>query len=233
MNTKTKIINLRYAVMILAAVLLVFAFSGKTHAMKGDYSMPSSLKVKYKTYLAAEQAAQTMTYEIKETRVNSETTKIDDFIYNPKVKMPYEHQKYLFEMTKKRGLDYIKTLAVLKHESQYNQNVIAVNDYGYMQVNLQNHLWLSRKLMTPNRPLDPYININWGTYMLSDFYRHWAMRGISHAKTDPSPFSKLDRYAMSSYNKGVTGFMTYGEATSYLDKVEREYWHLKNIFENL
>lgn len=222
---------------IIYIVIIISLLNGNAYAMKGDYPVLDSTKAKYEKYFTIKEAVQGATKK-EEAAENKKTSKVNtgnglsNFVYNPKVKMPIEHQKYLFKMTRLRKLDYFKTLAVLKHESQYNMYAIAVNDYGYMQVNSQNHLWLSKLLKTENAPLDPYININWGTYMLSDFYDHWRISGVKKLKTKISVFNKLDRYAMSSYNKGISGFMKHGEAMSYLRKVENEYEHILEIYKD-
>lgn len=136
----------------------------------------------------------------------------DGFVYNSEIPMPEKHQKYLYDLTKKRGLDYEKALAVIQHESVYDPNVISESDdYGYFQVNIVNHENLSNALNTPNKPLDPYVNLNWGTYMLSDLYDYWKEKGVSG--------SNLDEYVWSSYNKGLGGFKEHGKATNYIKKV--------------
>ncbi|MDF2880028.1 MAG: soluble lytic murein transglycosylase and like regulatory protein [Clostridiaceae bacterium] len=150
---------------------------------------------------------------IKEQALEFEKNEKED-IYNENIPMPREHQEYLYELCKERGLDYKITLAVLKHESQFDANVIADRDYGYMQINLINHKYLSELLGTANKPLDPYININWGTYMLSDLYEYWESNGLTG--------KELEESVLSSYNKGITGYKRGGKAMVYLEKIENE-----------
>lgn len=190
----------------------------------GSYAMPKSLKSKYEKYYELEKESQ------KKPVANDTSFELKEFVYNSKVDMPIEHQEYLYKMTKLRRLDYLKTLAILKHESQYDQNAIAINDYGYMQINSGNHVYLSRLLKTPMTPLDPYVNINWGTYMLSNHYQQWTKKGIRPESPDESGFTMLDRYTFSSYNKGVSGVLKTGEAISYLSKVKAEYEKLKLLY---
>lgn len=140
-------------------------------------------------------------------------------IFNPDIPMDREHQEYLYQLCQERGLDYLKTLAVLKHESQFDPNAISPGgDFGYMQVNRVNHKYLSKTLETPNDPLDPFVNLNWGTYLLASAYNHWEARGITG--------EQLDKYALSTYNKGLTGFRNHGKAVSYIAKVNRELEYL-------
>lgn len=136
-------------------------------------------------------------------------------LYISGIKMPKEHQKYLYDLCIEKNLDYAKTLALIKHESGFNANSISsTNDYGYMQINKGNHNNLSRTLGTANNGLDPYINMEWGTYMLSNLYSSYINQGLSG--------DKLDRSVWSAYNKGVAGFNKHGEATGYINRLRRD-----------
>lgn len=146
----------------------------------------------------------------------------EGFKYIEEIPMPKKHQKYLYDICKKRNLNYLKTLALLKHESQFKVDAISsTDDYGYMQVRIINHKRLSNELKTPNTPLDPYVNMNWGTYMLKELYDLWEKENIDNTNPETN-ITTLDRYVMSSYNKGVAGFKKHGEATKYIEKVEKE-----------
>ncbi|WPQ60008.1 transglycosylase SLT domain-containing protein [Paenibacillus polymyxa] len=138
------------------------------------------------------------------------------FVYNADIPLSKEEQKYLYKLSQKRGLNYEKTLAVMQHESGYNAKEISeTHDYGYFQINKVNHENLSKLLDTPNKPLDPYVNMEWGTYMLSNLYNYWESKGISGRE--------LDEYVWSSYNKGIGGFRTHGKATKYIKLVRAAY----------
>lgn len=147
------------------------------------------------------------------------------FIYNDKLPMPREHQEYLYNLCKERNLDYLKTLAVLKHESQFDVNSVnAGGDYGYMQVNKVNHKDLTSKLKTPNKPLDAYVNMNWGTHLLKEAYSYWENEGLSGLA--------LEESALSTYNKGLGGFKRHGKAVSYIGKVNNELTFIETAFAN-
>lgn len=138
---------------------------------------------------------------------------VPEFPYKEHLKLPYDHQKYLYERTKELGLDFDKALAVMEHESKFDANAIGeTKDYGYFQVNITNHEWLSDVTNTPNKPLDPYVNIDWGTYMLKWLGDYWTERGLTG--------KALDEAVWSSYNKGIQGFRETGEATVYVAKVQ-------------
>lgn len=135
--------------------------------------------------------------------------------------MPIEHQEYLYKKCKEWELDYSKTLAIISLESNFNSKLISTTrDYGYMQINKGNHSHLSKTLGTPNSPVDPYINIDWGTYMLGDLYQNWRGHNINEEVKEGQIFSELDKYVMSSYNKGITGFKKKGMATKYINLIE-------------
>lgn len=116
--------------------------------------------------------------------------------------MPYEHQKYLYEMSKKRGLDYKETLAFIGHESEFNPNAKGANNYGYFQISSVNHNQLANALGTKLAPFDPYVNINWGTYMLSELYKKYGNKDA----------------VLSAYNKGEGGYAKTGKAVAYIQK---------------
>jgi LysM repeat protein len=143
-------------------------------------------------------------------------------IYNPKVPLKKEQQEYLYKLTQERGLDYKKTLAVIKTESTFNPNAHGGNNYGLMQINKVNHASLAKKLKTANKPYDPYVNMNWGTSMLSDLYKYWKGRGLTGAK--------LDQYVWSSYNRGLGGAKKYGIKASYVNKMNSNVKYINNLF---
>lgn len=137
------------------------------------------------------------------------------------IPMPIEHQKYLYNLCEQRNIDYVKALAILKHESQFKaNNVSSTNDYGYMQINKGNHKWLAGELGTANAPLDPYVNMNWGTHMLGTLYSQYRAKGLSG--------EALDRATWSAYNKGVAGYNKYGEATRYIQRTKNEIQWINN-----
>ena len=130
--------------------------------------------------------------------------------------LPKAHQSYLLKRTKELGLDYQKALAVMKTESGFNPNVISsTNDYGYFQINKINHARLIKTLGSPNTPLDPYVNIDWGTFMLAELYEYWGSKGVTG--------NELDEYVWSSYNRGLGGFKKYGKVEQYIQKVNESY----------
>lgn len=143
-------------------------------------------------------------------------------IYNENIPMAKELQEYLYDLCQDRNLDYTKVLAIIKHESVFDcSHISETNDYGYFQINTINHSDLSNKLNTANNPLDPYINLNWGTYMLSNIYSYWEGKGYTGVE--------LDKMTWSEYNKGHTGVIETGLAYDYVSKVSTALEELNNI----
>lgn len=138
------------------------------------------------------------------------------------VLMPLEHLLYLEKLCNERNLDFELAIAVIKTESDFNHSIISNKDYGYFQINLVNHEELSKKLNTSIEPLNPYVNINWGTYMLSDILSRWE-------KIDGLSSSEVERCALSEYNKGYTGFMKHGEATGYISRIQKSKEFIRNL----
>lgn len=143
-------------------------------------------------------------------------------IYNPKINMPKSHQEYLYKLCQERGLDYRKMLSIIKNESQFDPNCISDRDYGYFQINKVNHSELAKELNTANDPLDPYVNLNWGTYMLSNIYSYWSKNG--HTGKD------LDRLAWSEFNEGHAGLQKWGLANTYIQRIENERNFIDSVF---
>ena len=142
------------------------------------------------------------------------------FVYQKDIAMPYEHQRYLFDRSLELDLDYYKLLALIETESGFDYKAIGTtDDYGYFQINKMNHEDLAKKLSTPNEPLNPFINIEWGTYILADLYEYWSGEGYKG--------KELDRLVWSSYNKGITGHLENGPAETYVSKIETNLGKLK------
>lgn len=134
----------------------------------------------------------------------------DEFQYNPNIRLSYENQKYLYDLTQQRGLDYKETLAVIMIESSFRSNAVSGNNYGYFQINKVNHASLAKTLKTKNTPLDPKTNLNWGTYMLSNIEMKYRNQGLTG--------KELRESVLSEYNRGANGFKKYGKSTKYIQK---------------
>lgn len=71
------------------------------------------------------------------------------------------------------NLDYYLVLALIRHESNFNEKAIGNNEsYGLMQIHKINHDWLKDELNIENF-LNPYDNIEAGCHMLSDLFNKY------------------------------------------------------------
>lgn len=204
-------------------VLTTKALATSTDEVKETAPAPKSEVVVQKEQKEVEKKV-----EVKEVKVPAQPKKVEakkvetGFVYNEDIPMPKDHQAYLYELTEKHGLDYVKTLAVIQHESVFDANAInPTNDYGYFQINIVNHEPLSGLLGTPNTPFDPYVNMEWGTYMLADLYEYWSEQGYKG--------QGLDDAVWSSYNKGKVGFLKYGHAEEYIHKMKASIEKIQSV----
>lgn len=154
--------------------------------------------------------AETKAKEIAEAKARAEQ-KAQQGYTNSNIPLTKEVQTYLNKRVQVRGLYLPEVLAVMKVESSFNPNAVSGDNFGYFQINSVNHSTLSQKLGTGIKPLDPYVNIDWGTYMLSDLYKKYKKKGLSG--------QELREVVLSAYNKGEGGYERTGKAYSYINKV--------------
>lgn len=127
-------------------------------------------------------------------------------------------QDYAFYMCQKYGLEFEMIMAQMKVESDYQIDLISeTNDYGLMQINIQNHEWLSVELGITDF-LDPYQSIKAGTYVMS------LMLDRCNGDYDKALASYNMGYSRANYlwGKGET-------ETNYTKKVHEEYLKIKGI----
>jgi len=134
--------------------------------------------------------------------------------YNPNIPLSKDLQKFLYNKCEESGVDYKLALALMATESDYKNGYVSdSNDYGLFQINKINHKWLAEKVGTPNTPLDPYVNIQWGVSMLKD---------LTATYIDTYSGDKLKEAVLSSYNKGIAGYKEYGPATRYIARFDKK-----------
>lgn len=213
------------AILVIALIVLTTkAFALSTDEVKETAPAPKSEVVAEKEVeKEVEKETEEKVIEVKEVEAPAQPKKVETgFVYNEEIPMPKAHQEYLFELTEQYGLDYVKTLAVIQHESVFDANAInPTNDYGYFQINIINHEHLSELLGTQNAPFDPFVNMEWGTYMLSDLYAYWSEQGYQG--------QGLDDAVWSSYNKGKAGFLKYGHAETYIHKMKASIQKIESV----
>lgn len=124
--------------------------------------------------------------------------------------MKKEHQKLLWDLCKKRCIDYIDMLSLISVESNFNEKCSSGRYKGYFQISSGNAANLAKVLKTPNKPLDGAINLNWGTAMYSWILQDKRVIGLKAEK-------KRD-VALSIYQRGAGGYDKYGISSKFLKR---------------
>jgi len=136
--------------------------------------------------------------------------------YCSKIPMKKEHQKLLWEQSKKNGVDYIDMLAVIALESNFNEKAVSSNGRykGYFQISTLHGKNLSATLGTKNDPLDGAVNIIWGTAMFG-----WIMNDKRVQSLEGE-----DKFnaALSIFNRGSGGYDRYGIKESYVSMFRKK-----------
>jgi hypothetical protein len=107
----------------------------------------------------------------------------------------------------------IHTVGIISRETDF-RNIVSPdgNDFGYMQINRQNHARLL-KIVRGIDVMDGKTNVMMGTQMLYEIRDYWRRRGLIGIE--------LERTMISSYHKGITGHIRTGEARAYVDEVTK------------
>ncbi len=169
--------------------------------------------------------SETSLHNSKTTTVKTETltaaavTKNGNY-YHKKLPLSRMQQLYLYELSIKRKLNYVDMLAFIHHESTFRANARGGKNYGYFQINKINHARLSKVLKTKNAPNDPYVNMNWGTYMISELYTKYKKKGLKG--------TALKNAVLSAYNKGEGGYARTGLAKAYIKKHNQSLAYVKS-----
>ena len=131
-----------------------------------------------------------------------------------------ELQRYTFDISMERGLNYEMVLAIMFKESTFRENAVSrTNDYGIMQINRGNHKWLSESLGITDF-LDPKQSINAGTFHL---------KGIADNGFDIHQILMVynlgGRGAKDLWNQGIT---TSAYSRSVVEYMEGLKWKRRN-----
>lgn len=87
--------------------------------------------------------------------------------------MPEEQQEFTYYLCTGYNIDFSLVMALIQNESSFNPETISkTNDYGYMQINRVNHLWLMETLGITDFT-DPYQNIRAGVFVLRKLFERY------------------------------------------------------------
>lgn len=105
------------------------------------------------------------------------------------VPMNEELQEFVFFLSAAYDIDFTFAMALIQQESNYQADVVsATNDYGLMQINLQNHTYLKEQLGISDF-LNPYDNIRAGMFTLRNLFEKY----------------ETPEKVLMAYNMGETG----------------------------
>lgn len=136
------------------------------------------------------------------------------------VSLPSDHQEYLYLLCDEYNMDFIKALGVSKHESDYDvyatgknikDGVVVSVDRGYFQLNSKYSKKYAENFNLPHAPYNPYVNMEIGVRILSDYYRTFRNEGLTGIELDEAVFS--------SYNRGKNGYRRFGVKEDYVARV--------------
>lgn len=133
--------------------------------------------------------------------------KVTKVSYN--VPLGQDLQDFISAKSEDARLEPDLVMAVIKTESNF-RNIIANSDYGLMQINRCNHSKFDREFGGFD-PMDTYQNVLAGIIILSECRDYWEERGLSG--------NELEIAMLSSYNKGIGGYSSYGVASDYVSKI--------------
>lgn len=176
--------NLRKAAMAKRVIIMLFIalFLGLAVGGVSGYALKTHITAKDKRkeeiHTSEQVSTKTLVYGAYDDRCFTEEISLDwgagDLDFTPlDCKMPEEQQEFVFYLCSGYNLDFTLVMALIQHESSFDPNVISsTNDYGYMQINLVNHQWLTETLGVTDY-LDPYQNIRAGVFTLRKLFERY------------------------------------------------------------
>lgn len=128
-----------------------------------------------------------------------------------------ELQQYIQDVCKEYDFDrYDIIVALIQKESSFNELAVSdTADYGYMQINMCNHEWLSDELGIDDY-LDGEQNITAGVYLLSSLYDKYEDIGLTLMAYNCGEKGAKDLWQQGIYSTDYSRSII--EAAANLDK---------------
>ncbi len=153
--------------------------------------------------------------EVAEIDITEEEKAIPQ--YN--IPLDEELQQYIYGLCEEYGIEYELFLALMHHESKFDNNVVGKNktstDHGLTQINSRNKKWINE---LADRELDitnEKDNILAGVLIYNHYKNYWKDEGYEGLE--------LQQRALLSYNRGLNGAKKYmasrGLNAGYIKKV--------------
>lgn len=87
--------------------------------------------------------------------------------------MPDEQQEFLYYLCAGYSIDFCLVMGIIQTESEFDASAVSMtNDYGLMQINENNHEWLTETIGVTDY-LDPYQNMRAGCYVLRKLFERY------------------------------------------------------------
>ena len=176
--------NLRKAAMARRVIFLtvVAAVLGLAVGGVSGYALKTHITAKNEgkedIHTSEQVSTETLVYGAYDDRCFTEEIPLDwdagDLDFTPlDCGMPEEQQEFVFYLCTGYNIDFTLVMALIEHESSFDPGVISsTNDYGYMQINVSNHEWLTETLGITDY-LDPYQNIRAGVFVLRKLFERY------------------------------------------------------------
>lgn len=176
--------NLRKAAIGKRVIILtcIAMFLGLAVGMASGYALKAHItakdREKEQIHINDPLSTETLVYGAYDDRCFTEEISLDwgagDLDFKPlDCRMPEEHQEFVFYLCSGYNIDFTLVMAMIQHESSFDPNAVSkTNDYGYMQINIQNHEWLTESLGVTDY-LDPYQNIRAGVFVLRKLFERY------------------------------------------------------------
>lgn len=150
-------------------------------------------------------------YTGQAVKVQSDGTIVQAGDFTPlNVPMDESLQEYTYWMADAYDIDFTFLMGLIRNESNFQADVIsATNDYGLMQINQNNHEWLTNAVGVTDF-LDPYQNIQAGVYILNTLFEkyddpHMVLMAYNMGEGGASKLWDQGVY-QSKYSQRVIGY---------------------------
>ena len=165
--------------------------------------------------------------DMVETEIVTETITVEVPVYEadklPEVgevmyfDVPISHslQRYIYEICADEGVPVSLVMAMIEHESRFNPEVVSsTDDYGLMQINETNHVWLEEDYRCADM-LNPYQNVFCGIKIIAKYIEKYEDYGKALMAYNMGNYG-----AQKAWKNGVTSIAYSEEILSLMKEYE-------------
>ncbi len=136
--------------------------------------------------------------------------------------MDEETQEFVWWMCKGYNIDFCLVMALIKHESNFDSQVISeTNDYGYMQINQSNFSWLTETLGTTDY-LNKEQNIRAGMFVLRKLFEEYSDTDMVLMSYNMGADGASKLWVKGIYTTAYTDIITQYQEEFYQQLQEKE-----------